>query len=264
MKPLLVFCLAHMECPLRRVIEEALKIGDSSNGNYGATGAPHPSTTDGNGVANFPLAARILYSTCSPAGNRETEVWARFSGRPGYVKSLEQAAGRCAGVRYQVVYQTRFNKVMRLVWDSDTCKARSTCLIASKPSGIMVKSVIVLPEGVLFELIVAKTSALRVLERTGCEIIRMHEIDEMDYMLTEKQESALINAYMSGYYRFPRNISLKDLASSMGLSASSLAELLRKAEIKVIEAFIRHEMPHYMVYALLSRSLRRRVERRSA
>ncbi len=259
MKPLLVFCFLDLECPLRTILGEALRIGlQSGDGNGREPGGLESSSGgDGRGEAGFPLAARLLYTTCS--GEGESELWIRASGRPEYVKALDQAAGRSAGVRYQVVFQTRFNRIMRLVWSKNRCGARSECPLANRFPGVMVKSVIVLPETVLFELIVAKSSSLKSLEAIGCEFVRVHEISEMDYMLTEKQETALIHAYLAGYYQFPRNISLKDLAASMGLSASSLAELLRKAEIKVIEAFIRHELPHYMVYAVLKKRKRRGV-----
>lgn len=49
-------------------------------------------------------------------------------------------------------------------------------------------------------------------------------------VLTDRQEDVARAAVRSGYYEVPRGISLTDLARRLGVSPSSLSELLRRAE----------------------------------
>ncbi len=59
-----------------------------------------------------------------------------------------------------------------------------------------------------------------------------------DALLTQRQHEALAQALASGYYDIPREIRLTDLADAMGMSQSSLSELLRRAERRLVEAYI--------------------------
>ena len=52
--------------------------------------------------------------------------------------------------------------------------------------------------------------------------------------LTKGQTKALELAKQKGYYNFPRNVELKDLAKEAGISLSTFREHLRKAEKKII------------------------------
>jgi len=56
-------------------------------------------------------------------------------------------------------------------------------------------------------------------------------------LLTAQQERTLKAALESGYYSVPRRIGIRALAKKLGLSASTAAEHLRKAESKVIEDY---------------------------
>ena len=44
---------------------------------------------------------------------------------------------------------------------------------------------------------------------------------------------------------------MRELAKEFNLSVPTLAEILHRAEAKIIEIFIGHEMPHYLVNELL-------------
>jgi predicted DNA binding protein len=52
--------------------------------------------------------------------------------------------------------------------------------------------------------------------------------------LTLKQERAVGLAVEEGYFRFPRETSLKALSSELGISPSTLDEILRRAEGKIV------------------------------
>jgi predicted DNA binding protein len=58
--------------------------------------------------------------------------------------------------------------------------------------------------------------------------------------LTKGQKRALELATQRGYYDFPRNIELKDLAKEIGISLSTFREHLRKAEKKIMPDLARN------------------------
>ena len=57
--------------------------------------------------------------------------------------------------------------------------------------------------------------------------------------LTQKQFEAVRTAYSMGYYDFPRRAGIKDVAVKLGLSVSATTELLRRAEKRLVEAYLR-------------------------
>ena len=56
--------------------------------------------------------------------------------------------------------------------------------------------------------------------------------------LTECQEAVLQAAYHAGYFDWPREVSGKALANSLGVSAPTFHQHLRKAEKQVFEALL--------------------------
>ncbi|HIP65197.1 MAG TPA: hypothetical protein EYH08_01535 [Pyrodictium sp.] len=186
--------------------------------------------------------------------NSEREAWLRVSGDKDKVKMFEQILRRTDGVRYQLVYDAYYSKIYRVVYSKQLCNV-SRCPYLNPPFGTMAKTFVVMPCGVIVEYILSKSSLTRELKKYGCQILLSHSIDEIDYLLTQRQEYALVHAYLRGYYSYPRKVSLKELASELGMSVSTLAELLRRAEAKVIEAFIRHEIPHYLIKRILEREM---------
>ena len=56
-------------------------------------------------------------------------------------------------------------------------------------------------------------------------------------VLTEKQERALWFAITLGFYEWPRRITLTDLAEKMGISASTLSELMRRGLRRVLKNY---------------------------
>ncbi len=245
-KPMLVFCLRRMRCPIVELMATAAARGSSCSGKGNGNGSPiHllPSIP--------PLAARILRVSQFP-DQGYGELWIRVSGGKEALRAFSEALASAKGIYHQVIHENKFNKVIRIVIGHDVesvCPAAKSggCPLNPVIPGAMVKSVLLLPQGVLYELFVARSNVLQTLRsEMGCEILDARSVDEMDYMLTEKQELALIYAYLRGYYNFPRKVSLKELAKRLGISVSTLAEFLRRAEAKVVEAYVRHELPHYM------------------
>lgn len=245
--PFVLYCLRELDCPLYEVVRAA----------YASSGLQEQSDPrmhvdgiiGGDGVTR--LALRILRVNLYDEGY--TEIWARVSGDKTLVEGFDRQLRLAKEIYFQQVYSNKFNRVLRILISKNKCSgclsgtSCGKCPLVSTPLGSMAKSVVITPMGALYEFIVARGSAYDELRRWGCKPVHSHGIDEYDYMLTEKQELAIIYAYLMGYYSFPRRISLKGLAGKLGLSVSTLAELLRRAEAKVVDAFVRHELPHYIV-----------------
>jgi len=61
--------------------------------------------------------------------------------------------------------------------------------------------------------------------------------------LTERQEQVLGTALAQGYFEFPRRISLTGLSELVGVRPSTLSEILRGAERRVLESTVRVRTP---------------------
>jgi len=258
-KPLVVFCLRNLSCPLQRL---AADVYNSVAGNRDGNGSENGDSSIANmlaGLDGSSLALRVL--RVNMYEDEYSEVWVRVSGGKKVMSSFDKHLRMAKGIYFQQVYSNKFSKVLRIVIPKQYClecmkkEGAKGCPLLFTPGGSMVKTVLISPVGALYELIVTKSSSLDELKEWGCKPVHVHSIDEYDYMLTEKQELAIVYAYLMGYYSFPRRISLKGLAAKLGLSVSTLAELLRRAETKVIDSFVRHELPHYILGMALNGSV---------
>jgi len=61
------------------------------------------------------------------------------------------------------------------------------------------------------------------------------------YSMTTNQETAIRVAYELGYFDIPRKISLKKLGKILGMAPSTLNEVLRRGEKKIIEYYFRNK-----------------------
>lgn len=55
--------------------------------------------------------------------------------------------------------------------------------------------------------------------------------------LTERQDRVLSLAFRLGYFEFPKKINLSDLARKLGVSKSTLSEILRTGEEKILHSY---------------------------
>jgi predicted DNA binding protein len=53
--------------------------------------------------------------------------------------------------------------------------------------------------------------------------------------MTDRQREALLTAYEMGYFDIPRNATLTEVATALGITAPSLSERLRRAQTRLIE-----------------------------
>jgi predicted DNA binding protein len=69
-------------------------------------------------------------------------------------------------------------------------------------------------------------------------------LDRLTYLggkgiLTDRQQDLIRVAFEAGYFDFPRRIDSSDLAKKLGISGSTLSEILRAAERRVFSEYLR-------------------------
>ena len=69
------------------------------------------------------------------------------------------------------------------------------------------------------------------------EVRLKKELEDMD-LLTTRQEQILTIAFDRGYFDFPKKMGLKELATATGIRASTLDEILRRGQKKVIGEYL--------------------------
>jgi predicted DNA binding protein len=73
------------------------------------------------------------------------------------------------------------------------------------------------------------------------KLVRLTEISDSD-ALTTRQEQITRMAFERGYFDFPRRIGLRELAKMFGISTSTLSEILRKGQRRImVRYFNEHE-----------------------
>lgn len=68
------------------------------------------------------------------------------------------------------------------------------------------------------------------------KLIKLSEISDKD-ALTVRQEQITRMAFEKGYFDFPRRIGLKELANSFDVSTSTLSEILRKGQRRIMSRY---------------------------
>ena len=72
------------------------------------------------------------------------------------------------------------------------------------------------------------------------ELRKLTSVD-VDELMTSRQEDILQIAYERGYFDYPKRISLRDLAAMFDISISTLSEMLRKGQRKIMEEYFVEE-----------------------
>jgi predicted DNA binding protein len=105
------------------------------------------------------------------------------------------------------------------------------------------------PGGVEWRILAPKRSSVESLVKTlrqrGLEIdVVAIKTVKGSGTLTDRQDRVLSLAYKLGYFEFPKKINLTDLASKLGVSKSTLSEILRTGEEKILHAYFQGLMKH--------------------
>lgn len=80
----------------------------------------------------------------------------------------------------------------------------------------------------------------RAMEKAGIEfdVILRKNLADRDLLLTARQDQILSIAFERGYFDFPKKIGLKELAVQTGIETSTLAEILRRAQKKILGEYL--------------------------
>ena len=70
------------------------------------------------------------------------------------------------------------------------------------------------------------------------EIVRKTEV-EKEYVLTERQREIIETAFREGYYDQPRRTTIRTLSETLGVSPSTISEILKRGEKKIVQRFLR-------------------------
>jgi len=73
-------------------------------------------------------------------------------------------------------------------------------------------------------------------ERIEFEVRLKRALDDRE-LLTARQEEILLMAFVRGYFDFPKKVGLKELASETGVKTSTLTEILRRGQRKILEEY---------------------------
>jgi predicted DNA binding protein len=80
---------------------------------------------------------------------------------------------------------------------------------------------------------------LRTLEKEKVPVeVKMRRNLEDTKLLTARQEQILSIAFERGFFDFPKKIGLKELASQTGVRTSTLAEILRRGQKKILGEYL--------------------------
>jgi predicted DNA binding protein len=69
-------------------------------------------------------------------------------------------------------------------------------------------------------------------------VLKIEDSYKTEITLTERQETILWRAYSLGYFKYPRDITLTDLAKLLNISKATLSQTLRTVENKAIKKLL--------------------------
>ncbi len=180
------------------------------------------------------------------------ECWVKLSGVPRLVSRVVEGGFGGDGVRLQVAVKHRYGALIRFTVKSGSLCG--SCLSLSPPPGVLPKMSIVTLGGRVEIFFVFDQKGLQEVRNRGYRVVKVEKLELSDYMLTPLQEHVLYLAYMQGRYDYPRRVRLDSLARELNVSKPTLAEILRRAESKIMDSFIAHYMPHYYIMKFMGDS----------
>ena len=82
------------------------------------------------------------------------------------------------------------------------------------------------------------------LEKTGhkVNILKVGKFEQQIGVLTENQERIFWLALKSGFFNYPRQIGIAELAAKLGISAATLSEIMRRGTRRLLEHYFKREI----------------------
>ncbi|MDT7887685.1 MAG: helix-turn-helix domain-containing protein [Desulfurococcales archaeon] len=119
----------------------------------------------------------------------------------------------------------------------------SACSLLSREDCVVVEGIPLSSYEMSYRLLVPGLGALRDIIKTlasaGLQPIVLKRAEHIEAgELTSRQLEVLLFAYRKGYFDTPRKISLSEMASIMGIRATSLRDIIRRAIKKIVKRYL--------------------------
>ena len=161
------------------------------------------------------------------AGDQAEEILEALRNHPNIVRVADAPSRKGSLI---AAIKTNQCGVCSAVHDIDVFKIYQS----TDKDGIMEWKLISSEERFLLEL-VNKLKSLGI----DVELVSKVQID-MDTLLTERQEKIIQLAYKRGYFDYPKRINIRELARIFEVSISTMSEILRKSEKKIIGKYFKN------------------------
>jgi predicted DNA binding protein len=82
------------------------------------------------------------------------------------------------------------------------------------------------------------------LEKAGykVDVRKIGKFEQQIDVLTENQERIFWLALKSGFFDFPRQVGMAELAAKLGISTASLSEILRRGTRRLLEHYFKGDL----------------------
>ena len=82
------------------------------------------------------------------------------------------------------------------------------------------------------------------LENTGHKVTvrKVGKFERQIDVLTENQERIFWLALKSGFFDYPRQIGMAELAAKLGISTATLSEIMRRGQRRLLEHYFKQEL----------------------
>lgn len=183
------------------------------------------------------FGTKINVVDCKPFNKRGMTLLLEMKGEPGAVRRTVSAIRRQEGVRQALEGDDGGETLpLLLVLDRPSiCRASSDAAIICLDCPLNAEG-----QPASWRFIVRRTNDLRQilskLSQDGVET-RIEDVSPLDQKatLTGRQKEIIVTAVAQGYFEFPRKISLTNLSKLVGIKPSTLSEILRCAERRIME-----------------------------
>jgi len=166
-----------------------------------------------------------------------THLFAIVNGGKKYLRWLSKRLSSFEGVSHRVLLSDKSSHLLYVRFPASYCEVREKCPLANLNVGFVPLTTLVSRDIVVSVGLAPSKKAVKEICDAGLKVFLLDK-GRLPRPLTESQRMLLYEAFLLGYYEYPRKITLKELAQRLGLSVSATAERLRKAEVKAIHNYI--------------------------
>lgn len=183
------------------------------------------------------FGTKISVTDCKTFNKKGMSLLLELKGEPEALRKTVSAIRKQEGVR-QVLEGEDGGETLPLLLVLDrpsVCRASSDSAIICLDCPLDAED-----QPAMWRFIVRRNNDLRqILTRLGHDGVetRIEDVSPLDQKatLTGRQKEIIATAVAQGYFEFPRKISLTNLSQLVGVKPSTLSEILRSAERRIME-----------------------------